>query len=156
MQKHILLVVILLPFILTGLSYSSPQQNDALEIAFLDIVMTPHSISVVNMTIRPGVLREYHWFKKEGILYVVFSADGDTLWKGMLDDPLIRRFEYLDNEEKLRMMSEQVERAEFTIRIPYSENTDHIRFYEVRFPLDQHPKSPLRRTLIKNINLKQL
>lgn len=156
MSKHLIMALILILFLIFSPTRSVLPQNDDAEIAFLDIVMTDSSIAIVDTAIRPGVLREYHWFKKEGILYVVFSAQGDTLWKGMLDNPLIRRYEYLDDQEQFRRMHEHVNRADFTIRIPHSDDVDHIRFYNVRFPLDNIQKTQSQRKLIRRISLRDL
>ena len=156
MPKYAVMALVLILSFIFGPTQTVLPQNDDAEIAFLDIVMTDSSITVVGATIRPGVLREYHWIEKEGILYVVFSAEEDTLWKGMLDDPLIRRYEYLDDQEQFRRIHERVDRAEFTIRIPYSDDVDHIRFYNVRFPLDNIRKTRLLRELIHHVHLKNI
>jgi hypothetical protein len=103
-------------------------------ILFLRLTLKNDSIALRQTVVRPGTLKSNRAsFEREGLAYDVVSPGGEVLWHGVIDDPLVRRYEYEDPAEPGKIKTTVISQrdAEFTIRIPVVEAMHSVRFSKV-------------------------
>jgi hypothetical protein len=102
-------------------------------ILFLHLKVTNQTVSLVEATLRPGVLKRVREADSTALFCELLAEDGTTLWKGNMPDPTLRHFEYEDpsNPGQLRRKSVQVSEAEFTLRVPSVPAARRIDFFKV-------------------------
>jgi len=124
------------------------------QITFLQIELENDSLKLINSNIVPGVLKKTRRHsEKSGILYEVRSSTEKILLTGMIDNPLLKRIEYVDDDGQLRSKYITLSKAIFTIRIPCLEKNHHILFYKVEQPLNNLKKGQANQHLIGSIKL---
>ena len=70
------------------------QTNSGPGILFLHLKVTNQTISLVEATLRPGVLKRVREADSTALFCELLAEDGTTLWKGNMPDPTLRHFEY--------------------------------------------------------------
>ena len=110
--------------------------NRADGILFLHLRRDTNGIVLLDSNVRPGRLKPQA--SRGDIEFETASAgdagdagDAGILDRGLIQDPLVQRFEYEDPESPGRIKVKIVERpsAEFFIRVPNREAAKTIRFY---------------------------
>jgi hypothetical protein len=109
------------------------QTNQQPSILFLHLVVTNQAISLVDSNLRPGVLKPGLEADSTGLFYELVSEAGATLWKGSMADPSVRHLEYEDpaNPGKLQRKSVKLDKAEFTLRVPFHQSARRINFFKL-------------------------
>jgi hypothetical protein len=146
--KHCGLAILLCTFLCSVVG-AFGQTNDSTKILFLHIKIKGQSVSLLDTVTRPGVLKRPGDPAPDALHYEVFSAAGETLWKGALEDPTARRFEYEDppGSGKLKRKVVLVDETEFTVRIPVLSDAQRVEFYKLEQSSSSNQKSATRRTL---------
>jgi hypothetical protein len=110
------------------------QTNSGPGILFLRLKVKNQTISLVEATLRPGVLKPGLEGDSTALFCELLAEDGTALWKGNMPDPNLRHFEYEDpsNPGQLRRKSVQVSEAEFTLRVPSVPAARRIDFFKVQ------------------------
>jgi hypothetical protein len=72
------------------------QSNEAPQIRFFHLRIKDQTVSLVDTTTRPGVLKPRLNNGPAGLQYELVSAAGISLWKGAVPDSALRHFEYED------------------------------------------------------------
>jgi len=110
------------------------QTNGAPGILFLHLKVQKQTVSLVEATVRPGVLKPGPEGDSTALHCQLVSEAGTPLWKGSLADPTVRHFEYEDpaTPGKLQHRVVQLDEAEFTLRVPSLPEAHRIDFYKLR------------------------
>lgn len=102
------------------------------KILFLHLRMQDDTIKLVGSNVRSGVLKQARDLDKIGRMEYEFrSSAGLLLWKGIMDDPTIRRYEFEDPMKPGQLTVKQVrlKDVEFTLRAPFKEEMHRVEFY---------------------------
>lgn len=102
------------------------------EIIFLHLKLDAKSITLLDITNRPGLLKSARFDQKSGPLaYEMRTATGGILKVGHLADPLVQRLEYAvpDGKGTLKAFVVQRESAEFTLRLPGYGEARAVHFF---------------------------
>ncbi len=106
------------------------------KILFLHLRMQDDTINLIGSNVRSGVLKRARNLEKiTGIEYEFRSSTGLLLWKGVLDDPSIRRYEFEDLMKPGQITTKEVrlKDVEFTLRVPFKKGMNHVEFYRSGF-----------------------
>ncbi|MCP4704878.1 MAG: hypothetical protein GY865_09735 [candidate division Zixibacteria bacterium] len=125
------------------------------KIVFLHFLMDSNTISLISSTPVDGKLKKprFNTTTKE-VYFEVITADSKLLSSGNIYNPLIKRLEYENPNKPGELLNKTInlESAEFTIRVNYSELIDHINFYRTTY--DEDPDSIKRSNkLISSVSL---
>jgi hypothetical protein len=132
------------------------QSPSAAQIAFLHLKMKNDTITLVKSAIRPGVVKQKRALESRGgIYYDVVSSSGQSLWAGVMEDPLLQRLEYADpaNSGQLKIKYVKLNEAEFTLRIPFKPEAHRIEFYRHNSPGADPSRQKASRQLFSSILL---
>lgn len=127
--EHLLALLFAVSWVLP-MNSAIAQRTKSDRIVFLRLKLKHDSVAVLRATVRPGTLKSPRAaLAGEGLAYDVVSSDGRVLWHGLIDNPLVRRYEYEDPAEAGRLKSGMIvsDEAEFTIRIPLREGMQLLR-----------------------------
>jgi len=109
------------------------QGNEPPRILFLHLKIKGQTISLVNATSVPGVLKPAPAAQGD-IRYEIISTNGAALWQGALADPRgeLPDFPALDNSDKTPRQRPPVpDELDFTLRIPHQPAAQRINFYAI-------------------------
>ena len=89
-------------------------------IGFVELRFTEGGVEVVSAETVPGVLkrRRSQAPPPPGHLAVEVEAGGQSVWSGDLEDPLVRRREFVNGAGELESRVERVDEATVTVRVP--------------------------------------
>ena len=120
-------------FSLAGAWAVEAQTNARPQILFLHLIVTNQAVSLVDSNLRPGVLKPGLEADSTGLFFELISEAGTALWKGSMADPSVRHLEYEDpaNPDRLLHKSVQLDKAEFTLRVPFHEQARRINFFKL-------------------------
>jgi len=144
------LFAVILAVSLRVISSAHAQSTSAAQIVFLHFKIKDDTIALVKSNTRPGVVKQRRGGETHGgIYYDVVSSSGQSLWHGVMDDPLVQRMEYGDptNPGQLNIKYVKLKEAEFRLRMPFKPEAHRIEFYRVEPPIDQNRRKILRRPL---------
>ncbi len=122
-------------------------------IAFLHLKIEGNRITLLDTKIVPGKLKELRGItEKSGLKFETVSLDNKITPYKIMNNPLVRKFEYENPENPGKLISKIIveESAEFTIRINYEDNLDHLNFYTVEM---QPNKANASATFLNKISL---
>lgn len=108
---------------------SAGQSSQPDRIGFVRMMVTENSVTLLETTVRPGRLKAERSQAKGELAFDVLASDERVMWTGTLDDPLVVRQEYVDEDGQLRVRVIEQEEAEVIIRIPVSEARHTIRLF---------------------------
>ena len=112
------------------------QTNEPPRILFLHLKLKGQTISLVNATAVPGVLKPSR-AAQGNIRYEIISTNGVPLWQGAMTDPRDERpdFPALDDSDKTpRQPPPRPDELEFTLRVPGLPSAQRIDFYTLEPP----------------------
>lgn len=107
------------------------QSNERPRILFLHLKIKGQTISLIDATSVPGVLKPVRAAQGD-IRYEIISTNGAPLWQGALADPRreLPDFPALDDSDKTpRQHPPVLDELEFTLRIPHQPAAQRIEFY---------------------------
>lgn len=110
---------------------SSAQNTNAPRILFLHLKLKGQSVSLIDATSVPGVLKPARVAQGD-IRFELVSQTGGALWQGALADPRgqIPDFPALDDSDKTpRHAPARPDEIEFTLRVPHLPAAQRIDFY---------------------------
>lgn len=147
--------VLLAMLCLAGAWAAVAQTNQQPQILFLHLVVKNQTVSLVDFNLRPGVLKPGLEADSTGLFYELVSEAGATLWKGSMADPSVRHLEYEDpaNPGKLQRKSVQLDKAEFTLRVPFHQAARRVDFYKLATGAPGAVRQEVSRTSLGNITL---
>jgi hypothetical protein len=121
---------------LLAISASAQEQtNDSPRILFLLLKFKNNSVSLVESSVQPGYLKPRPVEDiPDGIHFDLISADGQALWRGVIENPSRRvvEFEEPPRSGKLKRKIIPVTEAEFTVRVPARADVRRIEFYTLQ------------------------
>jgi hypothetical protein len=122
----------LLVLLLAGSPRAQAQTNTAPGILFLHLKVTNQVVSLVEVNLRPGVVKPGPEADATALCCELVSEAGIPLWKGSIADPTVRHLEYEDpaNPGQLQHKVVRVEEAEFTLRVPALPEARRIDFFK--------------------------
>ncbi len=125
--------MILAFLLLANARAAEAQTNTQPQILFLHLMLTNQVVSLVDSSLRPGMLKPGLEADSTGLFYELVSEAGATLWKGSMADPSVRLLEYEDpaNPGKLQRKRVPLEKAEFTLRVPFHQVARRITFFKL-------------------------
>lgn len=96
---------------------------------FLHCRIQGQAVTVLRTVHAPGVVKAPGVANGE-IEYALLSAQGETLWRGVIEDPRVQRFDYEDppRSGRLRLKVIRHEAAEFVVRVPARADARWIEF----------------------------
>ena len=112
-----LLPALLLCLACVALAGAAPPER----IGFVELRFTEGGVEVVSAETVPGVLkrrRSQSAMPPPGHLAVEVEAGGQSVWSGDLEDPLVRRREFVNGAGELESRVERVDEATVTVRVP--------------------------------------
>jgi hypothetical protein len=133
LQKSIIFLIAILGLISlkTDLLYAQHK------ILFLRLRILNDSITWVQSSVRPGVLKKAVDFARNGeIEYQCQSATGLLLSSSVMNDPSVHCYEFEDPDQPgtLRMKEVKLTDVEFTLRIPFREDICRVEFFRIELP----------------------
>ena len=148
---------LLVSLLLLPVVSASPADDEIADsdIAFLQFRTDGEKISLVDSRVVPGSLKRARLPElNREITYEVGAKTSGIVFEGSLANPLVKRLEYEDPDNPGQLKSKTIEltEAEFTLRIPYREEIDHITFYRTE-PSDQAEGKSTVRTIISTVPL---
>ena len=154
MRNATIQISIIVVMILSCRTESISQYQPHNQIIFLQIEMENDTLKLINSNITQGILKNSRsQTKRPGLYYELKSSTEETLWSGTLDDPLIRRIEFVDDDGNLQSKSVTLLKATFTIRVPFTEKNNHILFYKIENTQSHLDKNQLDSRIIGRIEL---
>lgn len=98
-------------------------------ILFLHCRIQGQAVTVLRTAHAPGVVKAPGVANGE-IEYALLSAQGETLWRGLMEDPRVQRFDYEDppRSGRRRLKVIRHEAAEFVVRVPARAEARWIEF----------------------------
>jgi hypothetical protein len=147
--------VLLALLALAGAWVTEAQTNKQPQILFLHLVVTNQAVSLVDSNLRPGVLKPGLEADSTGLFYELVSEAGATLWKGSMADPSVRHLEYEDpaNPGKLQRKSVQLDKVEFTLRMPFHQAARRINFFKLASDAPGTARQEASRTSLGSVTL---
>jgi len=127
------------------------QTNTIPQIFFLHLRLTQKDITLVESSVRPGVVKFQPNPETKEIQFELVSASGKVLWTGATDDPRNRHVEFEDppRSGRLKRKTAPLNEAEFMIRVPVVAGAQRIDFYTSVSPsAEGKPDKPSSRKLI--------
>jgi hypothetical protein len=109
------------------------QTNSPPQILFLHLVITNQTVSLVDSNLRTGTLKPAPEADSTGLFYELVSPADDLIWKGSTADPTLRHLEFEDPAKpgELRRTTVHLDRAEFTLRVPFQPTARRINFFKL-------------------------
>jgi hypothetical protein len=107
------------------------------QILFQHFKLKDDVVTLVQSTVRPGVLKSPVTSEKNGELYLeLLGGNGSTLWSDVLDDPTVQRMEYEDPDHPGQLKTHWVQstEAEFTVRVPFHKAAKQLRVQRLASP----------------------
>jgi hypothetical protein len=109
------------------------QTNPPPQILFLHLVISNQVVSLVDSNLRPGVLKPAPEADSTGLFYELVSEAGALLWNGSMADPGVRHLEFENpaNPGELQRKTVQLDRPEFTLRVPFHPKARRVNFFKL-------------------------
>ena len=113
---------------------------------YYDSLSDTHRIrvdEVLHLDGRVKMLRQYTQQEMdESFSFVTMRADGQTIQRYGMDNPLTTTFEYVADDGTLSKMTQRSDSAEFFIRVPLDDKPDNV---QIRFKNNTLVTIPLKR-----------
>lgn len=144
-----------LVLVFLGCVLARADTNTGPGILFLHCRIQGQVVTVLRTAHAPGVVKPPAAATGE-IEYALLSAQGETLWRGVLDDPRVQRFDYEDppRSGRLRLKVIRHEAAEFVVRVPARADARWIEFRKLDLAAPDASARP-RKTVLGRFVLPQ-
>jgi hypothetical protein len=105
-------------------------QSEGNQIAFLRFRMSNDALTLLDMNVRPGKLKKLRGYSEINgeIEFDLVGKTGEITYSSSIEDPLVQRVEGVGDTGELVVVELELDEAEFTIRIPYSDHLESIAF----------------------------
>ena len=147
---------IALAALLFGIPFASAQTNAAPQILFLRLRVTQADISLVDSSVRPGMVKAQPDPEAKEVQFELVSDAGEVLWQGAMDEPRTRHVEFEEppRSGQLKRKTIRSNAAEFTVRVPALSQASSINFYSHPAPSADGPsRKPAARKLLGRVPL---
>ena len=112
-----------------GISMSSEEEK----IVFLNLKLVDGKVSLENMKIRNGKLKQPKKIKlyNNHIYYTVHDGADSKLFEGVIPDPSRTVYEFVDENGSLQSKTVIQDSVNFSVRIPYHPQIQEIKFNQI-------------------------
>jgi hypothetical protein len=119
-------------FVLSGITGLGAEKTDDPGILFLTFHTDGKSVTLKESATVPGTLKQPRQSPGLNDLeYKALSSDLSVLFQGYINNPLVKRIEYADNQGQLKTKIIELPESDFTLRIIDHQDMKHIDFYRV-------------------------
>lgn len=103
------------------------------KIIFINLKFIEDKVSLNNFWIVEGKLKgpKAVIAQDDQIYYSVFTEGNDVIFNGSIQNPLFRRYEYVDDEGQLQNKVATQDSADILIRAPFHEGVNRVEFSKV-------------------------
>ena len=134
---------------------SFDQTPNRSRIQFLDLRMKDDTITLISACHCSGTVKASRSGLRRGPLeYEVLNSKGELLWRDSIEDPSMRKFEYVDSLETGNLKDQQIrlDESEFALKFPWNPQARQVRFYR-RSTLASVTEQSAERTLLGSVDL---
>jgi len=120
-------------FVYLCISPGTSMSSEAEKIVFLNLKMVGGKVSLENMKIRHGKLKQPKKIKLSNnhIYYTVLDEADSKLFEGVIPNPSRTVYEFVDENGNLQSKTVVQDSVNFSVRVPYHPEIQKVKFNQI-------------------------